>query len=47
MFSYANYSTYEAAEESVEESFANGDLSPYEFLYIARKGKRWHVMVRG
>jgi hypothetical protein len=47
MFSYANYSTRAKAEAALEDMFACGDVTAYEFITITKRTGRWHIMLRG
>lgn len=46
VFAYARYSTRERAEEALLDMFAEGDVTEYEFAYIAKVDGYWCVMLR-
>lgn len=45
-FAYARYSTRAAAEAALEEMFATGDVTEYEFVSITKIGGCWNIMLR-
>lgn len=45
-FVYGRYKTRDAAERSLENSYAFGDVFPSEFHSIAKNGDVWELRLR-
>ena len=46
-FVYSTHKTREAAEDALDDYFANGEICAAERPYITKLGKRWAVMFPG
>ena len=45
-FAYARYTSLARAEAALEDMFASGDVTEYEFVSITKIGGCWNIMLR-